>query len=96
MDTISENPDKPWDFFCGVSYNTNVTIEFIEEHSHHEWDWEFISKSVHLTVDIIQKYSNKFNWVNLSSNPHLTVEIIESTIDKHWQWQYISRNKFMC
>jgi len=48
-----------------------------------EYFWEFVLK-----------YSDKLDWMSISSNPNITMDIIEKYPDKPWDWHGISRNPF--
>ena len=38
MKDVLKNPDKPWNWY-GLSYNPNITIEFIEKYLDKPWNW---------------------------------------------------------
>ena len=46
-----------------------------------EYFWEFVLK-----------YSDKLDWMSISSNPNITMEFIEKYPDKPWDWYVISHN----
>ena len=55
--------------------------------------WNGISRNPNITMDIIEKYSNKpWNWEYISRNPNITMEFIEKYSDKQWNWNGISGN----
>jgi hypothetical protein len=48
---MKEFPDKPWSWYQ-LSYNPNITWDFIKLHLDKPWDWRIIS--THIAWDIIQ------------------------------------------
>ena len=80
----------------GISWNPNITMEFIEKYSDKPWDWNGgISRNPNITMEFIEKYSNKpWNWYYISYNQNITIEFIEKYPDKSWNWGWISYNPF--
>ena len=93
---IEEYPDKPWNWKLGISYNPNITIEFINKYGGmcKQFDWKAISKHKNITMDIIEKYPDKpWNWKYISFNPNITIEFINKYPDKPWNWKHISSHR---
>ena len=55
---------------CGISYNPNLTIEWIEKYPDKPWDWGYygISGNPNISLKIIQKYINKIDFSVLVKN----------------------------
>ena len=52
-----------------------------------------MSINPNITMDFIEKYSNKpWDWKFISCNPNITMEIIEKYPNKDWNWSYLSGN----
>jgi hypothetical protein len=79
MDYIEKNlasPElrsvKPW-VWQGISWNPNLTMDFIEKYPDKDWNWHGISEIPNLTMDFIEKHSNEdWDWFHFSSSPNLT------------------------
>ena len=71
-------------------------MEIIENNIDKDWDWtRGISKNPNLTLEIIEKYSNKnWLWYYISINPSLIIEMINKFPNKDWHWNYIFTNPF--
>ena len=56
--------------------------------------WEVLSCHQHITMDIIDKYSDKpwVWWLMSESNPNLTLELVNKYPDKNWNWEWISEH----
>ena len=58
-------------------------------------DWDNISYNPNITMEIIERYSNKpWDWYGISYNPNLTMKFIDNNPNKDWDWEGISQNKF--
>ena len=49
MEIIENNINKPWDWY-GLSYNPNLTMEFIDKFNDKPWNWEEISDNPNLKI----------------------------------------------
>ena len=67
-------------------------MKLIEKYQDKEWEWEYISSNINLTIEMIENYGNFLNWNYISSNDYLTMEIIDAYPDKDWDWESISQN----
>ena len=50
-------------------------MKLIEKYQDKEWEWEYISSNINLTIEMINK---PWNWNSISENPNITMEIILS------------------
>jgi hypothetical protein len=76
-------------------------MEMIEKYPDKLWNWSNLSSNQNITIEFIQKYSNKpwsryaiGNKIDISYNPNITMEFIEKYPDKPWDWDNISKNLF--
>jgi hypothetical protein len=76
-----------------LSYNKNLTIEFINKYSNKQWNWSVLSRKHNFKMELIAKYPDKpWNWLYVSKNPTLTMNMIEKYPDIPWNWFYISNS----
>jgi hypothetical protein len=76
-----------------LSYNPNLSWEYLQQHMDMRWTWHLISRQPYITCEII--ISNpKINWdfYCLSVNPNINWEFIMVNIDKDWDWKALSRH----
>jgi hypothetical protein len=79
-----------WD---GLSTNTSITSEFIDEHINLPWNFEYLSVNKTITVEFIRKHIDReWNWDYLSRNPNLTESFIVEYSTKQWDWSGLSIN----
>ena len=50
---IEKYPDKPWDWIW-ISYNPNITMEFVEKYPDKPWNWYRLSQNPNITMEIIE------------------------------------------
>lgn len=50
---VQSNPHIPWDW-GGLSYNPNVTCDFIQAHIHKRWSWTQLSLNPNITCEFVQ------------------------------------------
>ena len=75
-----------WDWY-GISFNPNVTMDFIDKHPEKPWDWCYVSNNPNLTMEFVEKHPDKpWNWGCISDNPNLTMEFVEKHPEKPWNW----------
>ena len=69
MEFIEKYPDKDWYWGCsGISYNRNITLEWIEKYPNKPWDLNSISINPSITLEIIEYFKNKIDFNSLSQN----------------------------
>ena len=93
---IIENPEPEirWNWH-GISSNSNITWDIIQNNPEKPWDWSGISYNPNITWDIIRDNPEKpWCWRGISKNPNITRDIIRKNPEKLWIWHYISYNKF--
>ena len=91
---IIENPEPEirWNWH-GISSNSNITWDIIQNNPEKPWDWDGISRNVNITWDIIRENPEKpWNWFYISCNPNITWDIIRDNLDKEWDLDGISQN----
>ena len=65
----------------------------LEKYPEKPWRWDWISRNLNITMEIIEKHPEKpWNWWGMSRNPNITMEIIEKHPEKPWNWNGISSN----
>ena len=84
--------------FKALSKFKNITHCIIYKYLNKPWDWEwiFINTSIYIEeyipLDIIEKYSYKWDYSELSYNPNLTEEFILKYPYKNWDIGYLIKN----
>jgi hypothetical protein len=60
------------------------------------WNWSSGNSSLPWSIDLIEKYRDKWDWEWLSNNLFLpwSIELIEKYKDK-WNWKYDSINVYI-
>lgn len=96
LDNIENRPDilLDWPY---LSYNTNITGEFIMKHEHEQWFWDAVCRNPNITLEDIEMFLSSripFSWHEISCNPNLTLDFINKHHDKPWNWGNISSNLF--
>jgi len=78
------------EYIKDISYNPNISIEFIEKNISN-LDWNGISDNDNFITDInfIKKYSKFLNW-DILSYKNIPINLIEKTHDLPWNWHFIS------
>jgi len=86
--------DEDWVYYR-YTMNPSLTIEFVLDNMHKDWDWNMIVQSEMVTLDIARKIiaANKCDFAYLSDNPHLTQEFIEEFIEMPWDWPTLSMHE---
>ena len=81
---------KCWDS-C-LSFNKNITLDFVEKHSDINWDFNLLSKVIDYK-EFLTHGNIPLCMSGLSSNKSITMEYIESLIDLDWDFYNILANK---
>lgn len=96
-------PMKEWNF-KQLSYNFNLTLDFIKKYPSENWDFYIMSDSYYsgwynmkkITLEWLEEFPDE-NWCfwHLSNHPKLTMEWLQKFPDKDWDVYSISkRNDF--
>ena len=81
-------PNEEWDFEA-LSYNPNITWEFIRDHPQMKWDYNLLSRNPNITWEIIKDNPHppcgEWNYIVALANPTLVTckENINDYIFKH-------------
>ena len=51
-------PDKDWDWY-GLSYNTNITWEIVQNNQYKYWNWIILSQNTIITWKIFKNNIDK-------------------------------------
>jgi hypothetical protein len=63
-------PNIPWDW-SGLSYNPNITMQFVLDHQDKPWDWWGLSRNPNISINDVLDYPDKsWNWRGLSKSQH--------------------------
>jgi hypothetical protein len=73
---LLELKDKPWNKYA-ISYNKDVSIQFIMDHPEINWKTSYVSLNENLNDTIIKLYPN-YNWdySNMSGNSSISFEFL--------------------
>ncbi len=90
---LKKYPNKSW-FYKELSWNPNLTWDFIKNNLHLPWKWNAISMNSTITWDIIQANPCiNWDWTGVSQNPNITYDIIRNNPNHPWNWKCVSQNK---
>lgn len=101
LEWVFQFPDKDWGFkyintvlYTRNTYsNKDITLKLIENFNHKPLDWPSISKrSWFIDNELFEKYSDKWDYYNLSSNNNVRSTILDWILKnplKEWDWAYI-------
>ena len=93
--TIEKNKFLYWKWWRGVSQNKSLTTQYIEKCILEgvELDYNFISQSKALTIDLVIRFIDKpWNWDYISKNSAITMHDIEKNINLPWKWEKTLEN----
>ena len=83
LESLNKYIQNKWD-----EYYWNFIMKYEDK-----LDWKHISCNRNITMEIIEKYTNKpWNWYGISQNSNITMEMIEKYPDKPWSWWGVSCN----
>lgn len=92
-DDIKNNPSLPWDI-DSICENPNIDISILETMLDvdrlSDENWKELSINMKISLDIFEKYINKWNYKFLSRNEKLNISIIEKYPDKCWDFAELS------
>ena len=81
----------PWNWSF-LSYNKNITLEFIFQNPAKDWNWHALSKNGSLDIrrDILANKTLPWKWYFVIENPSITIDIITDpvTIDVFTEYGY--------
>ena len=92
---------KKWNSFMKINYPEkrnkvcNHLLTLLQKYPNKPWNWCNLSANPNITIDIVEKYSDKWNWYWLSLNPNITFDIVDKYLDKPWSWDNLSVNKYI-
>ena len=81
--------------FIILSKFTHITGYIIRFNPNKPWDWEWLIQNtnidveMYISLELIEKYKNIWNYYYLSYNPNLTEEFILKYPDKNWNINYL-------
>lgn len=89
LKTCTENVSK--DLNCCSIFN--FLNDCFSINNNNTFDWFEFSHNKNITLDMIDKYSDKeWNWYSLSENPYLSIDFFEKYGNKHVNWEYFSKH----
>ena len=92
---IIEKYKHLFDFYNvkSLSKFKNLPLQFIIDNQNLPWNWDYISEyNLNLTIEFIQQFSDKLNFVLLSKNPCVTLDIITKYPKLNWDIKVFSLN----
>ena len=84
--------------FNALSKFKYINQRIIDGYSYKPWDWEWLIENTNINVEryislnLIEKYKNKWGYWSLSKNSNLTEEFILKYPDKDWDIEYLIYN----
>lgn len=95
---LNQFPNVNWDWY-ELSYNPNITFDFVKENLNKKWNWTRLSSNPSITQEDIQSNPDMaWEWQGIAENPNITLEFIKENIDRLTQadecneWRGISSN----
>ncbi len=95
LDMVKMNPQIPWNY-KNLSYNPNLTWDFILENMSWEWDWFALTYHYNLDICICLAYytpTYPWNWWYISRHPDVDWDLIAQHLDEDLCWLSLSMNK---
>ena len=83
--------------FNALTKFRNINQDIINKYPNKQWDWEWLIENTeiklerYISFNLIEKYSYKWNYWNLSFNPNLTEEFIIKYPNQNWNKKYLSK-----
>jgi len=94
IDNIMEIFSSLWDW-GGLSYNRNITFDFVLANLDKPWKWDSLSRNHIVTMENILKHPElPWSWEFVSSNPNISMDDITNHPEIPWDWSEISNNDF--
>jgi hypothetical protein len=91
MKDIINNPIN-WDY-REISFNPNLTQEYIEKNINKSWNWAGMSKNPCINMKFVKKHDDKsWNWDALAYNSSITMDDIINNINEPWIYWKIACN----
>ena len=94
---ITENKNIGWDWYNGISYNPNVTEEFINDNKGEKFDIKALSANPNISIEFIKDYIGSSDeeslYKALSRNPNITIDYLIQNKSDSWDWSELSRNR---
>jgi hypothetical protein len=70
-----------------LSYNPNITFDFIKKHSDFKWNWYIVSRNPNVSMDDIQSNPDfPWKWDFVLKNQNITIDFIERDLSR-WDWR---------
>ena len=93
LDVIDKHSYIKWNYYEGLSYNENITQEFIIDNIEQNWNIFALSMHKNITWEFMQKYKkDKWNQYCISSHSNITWDIIKNNPDFKWNSYGVSLN----
>lgn len=78
-----------------LSYNKNITFDFVLANLDKPWKWDSLSRNPIVTMEnILEHRELPWNWKYVSSNPSISMDDITNHPEIPWDWSEISDNDF--
>ena len=93
LEEIIELKNTDNEIFQKISFNKNLTLNFIESHIHEDWDFETLTHHEIITNDFILNHKSKswnFNYYRFLKT--LTLKQLNEVQDKIEDYETLSRN----
>lgn len=86
-----ENLNGFWNFYDGLSYNKNLTMDFILKNRNENWNWQILSEFININ-DISNTMFLPYNFYSgISFNDSLTPKFVLKNSNEDWNWNALSR-----
>lgn len=85
-------PERKW-YYLTLSFNPNITWDFVQAHPEIEWDYQYLSENPNITWEIIQSTKGRpdppggeWDYIFLSGNPNTTWEFVQNHPEIKWDY----------
>ena len=79
-----------------ISYNENITIDFILNNLDKRWNWNVLSRNESISLKyILNNKKLNWNWHYVTQKKTLKIKDVLNNNDLPWDWNYISRNFYL-
>jgi hypothetical protein len=77
-----------------LSYNPNITWEFIQANLDKPWSFRWLSYNPAITCDIIKSHPElPWSYLYISDNPNVTANMVLNNLDRDWNYISLWLNK---
>jgi len=93
LDLLKATLDNEHWYWPSLSFNPNITFDFVIQNLGKDWDWKYISLNPNVTIEHVLAYPDlPWCWRSLCKNQNLKFDHLIANPDLPWDWKVLSRN----